>query len=171
MLPFPSRQILPCEQIPISSVTVQNPPALLPPKSACPLLICPGCKCRSQPLPGVSRKQRYNTLDFPTENRVPRKALPSFGNLPPKGTLFPSGHPACPCSGYPSCSRTLDTLLPEQVKQAQIFAQVTGIFLCLFLFSGGWTKHTWKPCRILGSSWRFSYWSAKTNCPKSLYLV
>ena len=195
MLPFPSRQILPCEQIPISSVTVQNPPVLLPPKSACPLFICPGCKCRSQPLPGVSRKQRYNTLDFPRESRVPRKALPSFGNLPPRGTLFtsglplltgvllapignpepkglcPSGHPACPCSGYPSCSRTLDTLLLEQVKQAQRFAQVTGIFLCLFLFSGGWTKHTWKPCRTLGLGWRFSYWSAKTNCPNSLYLV
>ena len=84
---------MPCEQIPISSVTVQNPPALLPPRSVCPLPICPSCRCRSQPLPGDSRKQRYNTLDFPTENRVPRKALPSFGNLSPRGTLFPSGHP------------------------------------------------------------------------------
>lgn len=41
----------------------------------------------------VSRKQRYNTLDFPRESRVPRKALPSFGNLPPRGTLFPSRLP------------------------------------------------------------------------------
>ena len=106
-------------QILISSVSAQNPPVLLPPKRVCPLPICPSRRCRSQPLPGVSRKQRYNTLDFPTENRVPRKALPSFGNLPPKGTLFPSGLPACPCSGYPPCSHTMDAFLPEQVKQAQ----------------------------------------------------
>lgn len=73
--------------------------------------------------------------------------------------------------GYPSGSHTMDDNHPEQVKQAQRFVRMAGRFLCLFLFSGGWTKHTWKPCRILGSSWRFSYWSAKTNCPKSLYLV
>ena len=93
MLPFPSRQILPCEQIPISSVIAQNPPALLPPRSVYPLPICPSCRCRSQPLSSVSRKHRYNTLDFPRESRVPRKALPSFGNLPPRGTLFTSGLP------------------------------------------------------------------------------
>ena len=116
-----------------------------PPRSVCPLPICPGCRCRRQPLPGVSRKQRYNTLDFPWESRVPRKALPSFGNLSPRGTLFPSGLPACPCSGYPSCSHTMDALLPEQVKQAQRFARAVGKFLCLFLFSGGWAKHTQNP--------------------------
>lgn len=77
--------------IPISSVIVQNPPDLLPTRSIWPLSICPGCRCHSQPLPGVSRKQRYNTLDFPRESRVPRKALPSFGNLPSRGTPFPSG--------------------------------------------------------------------------------
>ena len=171
MLPFPSRQILPCEQIPISSVIAQNPPALLPLRSVYPLPICPSCRCRSQPLPGASRKQRYNTLDFPTENRVPTGVLLApIGNPEPKG-LCPSGLPTCPCSGYPSCSRTPDTLLPEQVKQAQKFARVAGRLLCLFLFSGGWAKHTRKTCRILGSSWRFSYWSAKIDCPKSLYLV
>ena len=140
MLPFPSSRILPGEQIPIPSVTEQNPPVLLPPKSVCPLPICPGCRCRSQPLPGVSRKQRYNTLDFPTENRVPTGVLLApIGNPEPKG-LCPSGHPACPCSGYPSYSRTLDTLLPEQVKHAQRFTRIAGRFLCLFLLSGGWEK-------------------------------
>lgn len=59
MLPFPSSRILPYKQIPILSVIVQNPPALLPPKSVCPLPICPSRRCRSQPLTGVSRKQRY----------------------------------------------------------------------------------------------------------------
>ena len=41
LLPFLGRRILPCEQILISSVSVQNPPVLLPPKSVCPLPICP----------------------------------------------------------------------------------------------------------------------------------
>ena len=145
LLPFPVGRILPSVQIAIPSVSVQNPPDLLPPRSACSLPICPSCRCHSQPLPGVSRKQRYNTLDFPRKSRVPRKALPSFGNLPPRGTLFPSGHPTCPYSGYQSCSCTLDTLLPEQIKQAQRIAQVVGGFLCLFLFSGGWAKHTRNP--------------------------
>ena len=43
-------------------------------KSACPTAaekrlsasICLCRRCRSQPLPSVSRKQRYNTLDFPS---------------------------------------------------------------------------------------------------------
>lgn len=147
------RRILPCEQILISSVSVQNPPALLPPRSVYPLPIYPSCRCRSQPLPGDSRKQRYNTLDFPRESRVPRKALPSFGNLLPRGTLFPSGHPACPCSGYPSCFRTPDTLLPEQVKQAQRFARMASRSLCLFCSAtAGQNIHG-----PLGFSWRFSY--------------
>ena len=148
---------MPAVQILILSMGVQNSPALLPPGSVCLPSICPDCRCRNQPLPGVSRKQRYNTLDFPTENRVPTgMLLAPIGNPEPKG-LCPSGHPSRPCSGYPSCSRTLDTLLPEQVKQAQRFARIAGRFLCLFLFSGGWTKHTWKPCRTLGLGWKFSY--------------
>ena len=137
-------------QIPVSSAIVQNPPALLPPKSVCPLPICPGCRCRRQPLPGISRKQRYNTLDFPTENRVPTgMLLAPIGNPEPK-RLRPSGHPACPCSDYPSCSHTMDAPLPEQAKQAQRFARIAGRFLCLYLFSGGWTEPTKKPCRTLG---------------------
>ena len=52
-------------------------------KSACPTAaekrlsasICLCRRCRSQPLSSVSRKQRYNTLDFPTENRVPTRML------------------------------------------------------------------------------------------------
>ena len=79
LLPFPDRRILPSVQIPISSVTVQNPPALLPSKSACLLPIRPSRRCRSQPLPGVSRKQRYNTLDFPRESRVPREEVSPLG--------------------------------------------------------------------------------------------
>ena len=116
-------------------------------------------------------KAVYNTLDFPTENRVPTGVLLApIGNPEPKG-LCPSGHPAYPCSGYPSCFRTPDTLLLGQVKQVQRFARIAGRFLCLFLFSGGWAKNTRKPCRTRGLGWKFSHWSAKTDCPKPLYLV
>ena len=104
LLPFPDRRILPSVQIPISSVTVQNPPALLPPKSACLLPIRPSRRCHSQPLFGVSRQQRYNTLDFPTENRVPTGML-----------LAPIGYPsfsspvyiqACPALYMPQSPKT-----------------------------------------------------------------
>lgn len=37
--------------------------------------ICPHSRWRSRPLSRVSRKQRYNTLDFPSENRVPTGML------------------------------------------------------------------------------------------------
>ena len=97
-----------------------------------------------------SAPQRYNTLDFPTENRVPTgMLLAPIGNPEPK-RLRPSGHPACPCSDYPSCSHTMDAPLPEQAKQAQRFARIAGSFLWLYLFSGGWTAPTKKPCRTLG---------------------
>ena len=52
-------------------------------KSACPTAaekclptaICPHSGWRSQPLSRVSRKQRYNTLDFAEQNRVPTGML------------------------------------------------------------------------------------------------
>ena len=52
-------------------------------KSACPTAaekrlsasICLCLRCRSQPLSSVSRKQRYNTLDFAKQNRVPTGML------------------------------------------------------------------------------------------------
>ena len=57
-----------------------------PPRSVYPLPICPSCRCRSQPLPGDSRKQRYNTLDFPMENRVPTgMLLAPIGNPEQRG--------------------------------------------------------------------------------------
>ena len=40
----------------------QNPPVLLPPETV--------CSARKHPLSSVSGRRRYNTLDFPTENRV-----------------------------------------------------------------------------------------------------
>ena len=90
------------------------------------------------------------TLDFPGESRVPTGMLLAPIGNPESKRLRPSGHPACPCSDYPSCSHTMDAPLPEQVKQAQRFARIAGRFLWLYLFSGGWTEPTKKPCRTLG---------------------
>ena len=56
--------------------------------------ICPHNRWRSQSLSSVSRKQRYNTLDFPTENRVPTgMLLAPIGNLPTGMLLAPIGNP------------------------------------------------------------------------------
>ena len=52
----------------------QNPPVLLPRKSVCRHTL-PCCRARRQPLFRVSRKQRYNTLDFAKQNRVPTGRL------------------------------------------------------------------------------------------------
>ena len=128
---------------------------LQPTKSACSAATGNGLSGVGQPLSSVSGRKRYNTLDFPTENRVP-SGTPSPLDTPAKGNavslwipyanrdaarpywkprakrIFPSGHPACPCSSDPSCFYTIDTLLPEQVKQAQRFAQIAGKSLCLF---------------------------------------
>ena len=66
-------------------------------KSACPTAaekclstaICPYSRWRSQPLSRVSRKQRYNTLDFAKQNRVPTGMLRApIGNPVQKG-IFP----------------------------------------------------------------------------------
>ena len=63
-------------------------------KSACPTAaekclstaICPYSRWRSQPLSRVSRKQRYNTLDFAEQNRVPTGMLRApIGNPATKG--------------------------------------------------------------------------------------
>ena len=94
LLPSPDMRILPCEQIPNSSITVQNPPVLLTPKSDCQLQSALCCRYRSQPLSSVSRKQRYNTLDFPTENRVPTGVLLApIGNPEPRGVFPPLDTP------------------------------------------------------------------------------
>ena len=85
--PHASR-ILSDEQILISSVSAQNPPVLLPPKRVC---LC--SRSHRQPLSDVSGQKRYNTLDFPAENRVPTgMLLAPIGNPEPKG-LRPSEHP------------------------------------------------------------------------------
>ena len=51
LLPFPAKQIVPAVQIPISSVAAQNPPVLLPPKSACQPLSARTADGEASPFP------------------------------------------------------------------------------------------------------------------------
>ena len=85
LLPFPASRIL-----------LLKSPAFVSPRHKPRLSYCrekafachtlPYCRVRRQPLSRVSRKQRYNTLDFPTENRVPTGMLRApIGNPASKG--------------------------------------------------------------------------------------
>ncbi len=58
----------------------QNPPVLLTLKSV--------CLAWGQPLSSVSGRKRYNTLDFPKENRVPTgMLLAPIGNPEPRDCI------------------------------------------------------------------------------------
>ena len=69
-------------------------------KSACPTdaekrlptAICPHSRWRSQPLSRVSRKQRYNTLDFPRKVVCQQGCSRPYWKPRAEG-LHPSGHP------------------------------------------------------------------------------
>lgn len=155
MLPFPARQILPSVQIPIPSVSVQNPPVLLSPKSVCqPLsartadgeaspfpasagskgithttfrgkVVCQGRHC--PPLETSRQGERCSPLDSLCQQGC---YSPLLDDLEPKG-LCPSGHLACPCSGYPSCSCTMVPPYPNRKDQARKSTQNKGEFPCL----------------------------------------
>ncbi len=68
-----------------ASLLSQKPPALLPRKSACHRTLR-FRRIRRPPLFRVSQKQRYNTLDFAEQNRVPTGMLRApIGNPAPRG--------------------------------------------------------------------------------------
>ena len=75
LLPCPASRILLLKNPAfVLQLTSQNPPVLLPRKSVCCHTL-PHRRVRRQPLSRVSRKQRYNTLDFAKQNRVPTGML------------------------------------------------------------------------------------------------
>ena len=81
-------------------------------------------KCLSgvgQPLSSVSGRQRYNTLDFPKENRVPTgMLLAPIGNPEPKG-LHPSGHlPFSVHDGTQTVKMQFDTDAQKIQKEAHV---------------------------------------------------
>ena len=64
----------------------QNPPVLQPLEMA--------CSVRKHPLSSVSGRRRYNTLDFPTENRVPTGRFRPYWKPRSQGTCSPFTIPA-----------------------------------------------------------------------------
>ena len=70
----------------------QNLSVLLPLKSA--------CSARKHPLSSVSGRRRYNTLDFPQENRVPTGRFHPYWKPRIQGICYPFEIPArlCMCS-------------------------------------------------------------------------
>ena len=64
----------------------QNPPVLLPPEMV--------CSARKHPLSSVSGRRRYNTLDFPQENRVPTGRFHPYWKPRIKGICYPFEIPA-----------------------------------------------------------------------------
>lgn len=93
LLPFPARRILFFKKSCICATSGAT-------KSACPTAaekrlstsICKMSRCRRQPLPSVSREQRYNTLDFASKIVCQQGAAHPYWKPRAKG-LRPSGHP------------------------------------------------------------------------------
>ena len=74
-LPFPASRILLLKNPAfVPQPASQNPPVLLTRKSVCCHTLLHR-RVRRHPLSRVSRKQRYNTLDFAKQNRVPTGML------------------------------------------------------------------------------------------------
>ena len=86
--------------------TSQNSPVLLPQKRVCRHTL-PCCRVRRQLLSRVSRKQRYNTLDFAEQNRVPTGMLRA-----------PIGNPAA--KGYSLCNPSFSSLVHIQTAKRSL---------------------------------------------------
>ena len=93
-------------------------------KSACPTdaekclptTICPHSRWRSHPLFRVSRKQRYNTLDFAKQNRVPTGMLRApIGNPVQKG-IFPLQSLIFLAGAYTNCQNAACNVCSENTK-------------------------------------------------------
>ena len=112
-------------------------------KSACPTAaekclptaICPYSRWRRQPLSSASRKQRYNTLDFPTENRVPTGMLAPLLETQRQRGFSPLNSPYFLCSEYPNCKYAVWNACSENAKGRSaittILSNGTPSFYCL----------------------------------------
>ena len=125
-----SRILLMANSLSFVTYSPQNPPVLLPLKTV--------CLAWDNPLSSISGRKRYNTLYFaskivcqgqrcfPLDTLCQQGCLLApIGNPEPKG-LCPSGRPTCPCSSDPSCSHTIDTLLPGTGKTGPEFCPNSG---------------------------------------------
>lgn len=104
-------------------------PALLPLKGVLPSV-------RHHPFERQP-EQRYNTLDFAGQNRVPRRALPSFGNRP----IFDAVGPQTDKRSLLAMPSKIENLrnLPIHIGDFQIFThrKLLRIFIFLCTRCGG----------------------------------
>ena len=91
LLPSPSSRIFSKSCI-CDNTAVTNSACPTAAGECLPAAICPHSRWRSQPLSGVSREQRYNTLDFPRKV-VCHETAGFFGFFRSKGNTIPSEHP------------------------------------------------------------------------------
>ena len=95
----------------------QNPPVLLPQKSVCWHTL-PCCRVRRQPLSRVSRKQRYNTLDFASKIVCQQGCSRPYWKPCVKGDSPPLNTPYFLRCEYPSCKNTVWNTCSENAKEA-----------------------------------------------------
>ena len=90
----------------------QNPPVLQPPERV--------CSARKHPLSSVSGRRRYNTLDFPTENRVPTGRFHPYWKPGSKGTSSPFTIPAVLKSGPTKRKIGVFTYISQNTKNPTV---------------------------------------------------
>ena len=119
----------------------QNPPVLLLRKSVCCHTL-PHRRVRRQPLSRVCRKQRYNTLDFPAENRVPTGRLaPLLGTQRQRNAPFEIPHFPRECmyklqnAACNACSENAKGSLRRCVAQTSFWTEMQKKERCFLLHS------------------------------------
>ena len=111
-------------------------------KSACPTdaekcpptAICPYSRWRSQPLFRVSRKQRYNTLDFASKIVCQQGCCaPLLETLRQRGFPPPLNTPYFLRCEYPSCKNTVWNTCSENAKEAVLSHNTCVVELLSFI--------------------------------------
>ena len=110
-------------------------------KSACPTAaekrlsasICLCRRCRSQPLSSVSRKQRYNTLDFASKIVCQQGCSRPYWKPCVKGDSPPLNTPYFLRCEYPSCKNTVWNTCSENAKEAVLSHNTCVVELLSFI--------------------------------------
>ena len=110
----------------------QNPPVLLPRKCVCCHTL-PCCRVRRQPLSRVSRKQRYNTLDFASKIVCQQGCSRPYWKPCVKGDSPPLNTPYFLRCEYPSCKNTVWNTCSENAKEAVLSHNTCVVELLSFI--------------------------------------
>ena len=110
-------------------------------KSACPTAaekclstaICPYSRWRSQPLSRVSRKQRYNTLDFASKIVCQQGCCAPLLETQRQRGFSPLNSPYFLRCEYPSCKNTVWNTCSENAKEAVLSHNTCVVELLSFI--------------------------------------